>query len=137
MRFGLKKFEIQDNSELQSIEKEGLFDLQIESLHIPKKLIKLKYRWCRGTSKLNKITISEENLRYSLYQNKLVIGKSLVDQQNFDVLVFCARDVEKVTIPDFMENSLKHFYIFKHCFFILWIDINTILIYLQSIVLLF
>lgn len=37
-----------------------------------------------------------DNPRYTVYKNKFIIVKSSLDKENFDTLVFCVRDIEKI-----------------------------------------
>lgn len=53
--------------------------------------------------KLNKIIIDPNNPRYKIYENNFIIGKSSTDQENYDILVFCVRNIEIAKIPDFIE----------------------------------
>ena len=52
---------------------------------------------------LKSIEVDPNNWKYSIYNDKLIIGKSTKEQENFDILVFCVRDVKTVEIPDFIK----------------------------------
>lgn len=99
-----RSIEIPDNSELQTIGSNIFTQTKIESFYIPSKLIDLKDGWCCETSKLNRINISGDNSKYKVYEDKIVVGKSSIDSNVFDNLVFCLRNVEKVTIPSFVRK---------------------------------
>ena len=47
---------------------------------------------------------AQSNPFFKMYGEKMIIGKSNADQTNFDCLIFCARDVKNVIIPDFIEH---------------------------------
>lgn len=77
----------------------------IESLYIPESLVDLKDGLCLGTHGLRKIEINSNNQRYFLYNdNKMIIGKSSIENEYFDVIVFVACDVKKVIIPNFIKH---------------------------------
>ena len=91
------------NSKIRTIEKDSFNASSIKNLTIPSSLTELKDGWCSNTSNLNKIEISPNNPRYQLYDNKFIIGKKLTENENFDVLVFCIRNIKSVKIPKFIE----------------------------------
>ena len=39
-----------------------------------------------------------------MYDDKCIIGKSIIEGGNFDSLIFCIRDIENVLIPNFIER---------------------------------
>lgn len=50
--------------------------------------------------KLTTINIDPNNPRYSMYDNgKLMIGKSSIESEKYDVLLFADRSIKCVTIP--------------------------------------
>lgn len=97
----LQKIEIPTNSELKEIEADAFADSTIESIVFPSSLVNLKEGWC------NEIIINDNQL-YKIYDNTFVIGKSSILNENYDVLVFCFRDIENVTIPNFIEIIGSH-----------------------------
>ncbi|KAK8897393.1 hypothetical protein M9Y10_015339 [Tritrichomonas musculus] len=104
----LQVVEIPDNSKLQSIDKNA-FDLsQIKCIKIPLELVDLKEGWCSFTYNLTKISVSPDNPRYFCYENKMIIGKSSIEQSNYDCLVFCVRDIQRIKIPSFIEHICSH-----------------------------
>lgn len=103
----LQKIEIPTNSELKEIEADAFADSTIESIVFPSSLVNLKEGWCNDTPKLTEIIINDNQL-YKIYDNTFVIGKSSILNENYDVLVFCFRDIENVTIPNFIEIIGSH-----------------------------
>ena len=99
----LKTLEFSSDSNLLTIEEDSFINSSIESITIPSSLIELKEKWCYGANKLNNIRIHPNNPHFKLYENKFIIGKSNQNEEKFDVLVFCMRNVETVQIPDFIE----------------------------------
>lgn len=92
------------NSELRTIENCAFCNTEITSLTIPKSVTDLQPGWTIGMSKYIKIEVDPENKKYKNFGDKFIIGKSTVDQENYDVLVFCACNVEQVTIPSFIKT---------------------------------
>ena len=99
----LSQITLSPNSNLKIIENEVFSYSSIESFTIPASVVEIKEEWCKNATKLKVVKVDPNNKRYSNYDDKFVIGKSSIDQENFDVLLFCFRNVEKVTIPDFIE----------------------------------
>lgn len=87
------------NSELQFIGRSAFSNSSIEWFKFPSSLIELGDEWCKNTPNLNKIEISPKNPRYSLHEEKMVVGKLTVKSRKFDLLVFCCRDVVIGSIP--------------------------------------
>lgn len=101
----LKKVIIPSNSKLQAIEKDTFYDSKIECLEIQSKSIELKEGWCNFTRNLKDITINPRHERYRCQYNKIIIGKTKIDQKKYDQLVFYSRDIRgEITIPDFIEH---------------------------------
>lgn len=99
----LQHVEIAPNSVLQIIEENAFYEVQVESLSLPEKLTELREGWCNGALQLKKIKIDQNNNCYSLYNDQFIVGKSSFEKRKFDVLVFAPRDIEKATIPSFIE----------------------------------
>ena len=92
-----KTIEIPINSNLISIEKDAFLHSSIESIFIPSNLQKLEKGWCASTSKLNRISISDHNSCFSIYNESILLYHS--KEGNETSIVFACRDIEKVTIP--------------------------------------
>ena len=99
----LRKIEIPTNSKLESIGNSSLIGTKIREFLIPESLVHLKEGWC-AAAKLTKITIMPKNPRYSFFNSKFIIGKSSIQNPNYDVLVFCSRNVKHVTVPNFIKR---------------------------------
>lgn len=109
----VKSIQFADNSKLQIIEKEAFLNSSIESITIPSHVVELKDGWCRYTSKLKEINVSPDNKKYKTYENKIIIGKSNINQNNYDELLFCNRDTKNITIPNFIKHIKS--YSFEDC----------------------
>ena len=99
--FSLFHIEIPFNSELQRIEREAFSGTIIEELFLPSSVSNLCDGWSAFTGKLTKVTIDPNNKYYKNYEEneKLIFGKSNIDNDEFDVLVFASRNIKSVTIP--------------------------------------
>ena len=101
--YKIKSISFADDSELRIIEKDAISCSLIQSISLPSSLVELKDEWCNMTPNLNQISISSDNPYYKTYEDKFIIGKSTNQQENFDVLVFCVRNIQNVKIPDFIK----------------------------------
>ena len=99
----LSRIEILKDSKLEVIGSNSFYNTKIESIFLPSNLFKLQQRWCIKTNKLNEIIIDQRNKYFSFVDNKLLLSKSSPEKEKFDILVFCARNVKNVTIPDYIE----------------------------------
>ena len=109
----LYNIEINDDSELYTIEKSAFANSYIEFLNFPRNLTELKEGWCLSTFNLNEAIISPNNKNFCIYNDNLILGKSSVDIECFDVVVLCFRDVEKVKIPSQIKKIAN--YAFQKC----------------------
>lgn len=99
---GCKSIEIPEDSILETVSYKAFCGSSIESIKFPSCLIELENGWCGGTPQLTKVQIDENNGRYLVY-NDFVLEKSSKEAKNFDIISFCARNIQKVTIPSFIK----------------------------------
>ncbi|KAK8871265.1 hypothetical protein M9Y10_006981 [Tritrichomonas musculus] len=104
----LLAIEIPENSELRTIQKNAFWNSTIESLTIPSSLVDLQEGWCCGASNIKRVDVSANNPRYKKYNDELIIGKSSIESDINDVLVFCVRNIKKITIPNFIRIIESH-----------------------------
>lgn len=104
----LRNIEISMDSNLRTIGRLAFSNTSIESISIPPKLAELKEDWCQNTLKLNNVFVSDSNPYFRANDNKYIIGKSSNEQSNFDCLIFCVRNIEKITIPSYIEHICSH-----------------------------
>ena len=99
--FSLLHIEIPFNSELQIIEREAFSSTIIEELFLPSNVSKLCDGWASFTQDLIEVTIDPNNKYYKNYEEneKLIFGKSNIDSDEFDVLVFACRNIKSFVIP--------------------------------------
>ena len=101
----LLKVEFSEDSELLSIGKNAFFSSSIENLQIPENVNNLQDGWCNYMDCLKSISIhpNNKNVKYLDNQNKIIVCKSDVNQDVFDVITFAALDIEKVVIPNYIR----------------------------------
>ena len=58
---------------------------------------------CNATGNLTKVKISPKNKNLVFCEDKLLIGKSDIKSDVFDILYFARRDIEEVIIPPFIR----------------------------------
>lgn len=100
----LDQIEFTEDSNLETIENNVFRNSNIESITIPSKLIDLKDNWCKITDKLTKVKVSPDNKRYRCIDDQIIIGKSSIELDEYDELLFCSRAVKTVTIPDSIKR---------------------------------
>lgn len=116
----LTKIEFLDNSELRTIKSEAFYESNIDELYLPRNVQQLEDQWCSGTSKLKAIKISPNNKYLKMIDDKILVGKSNLESDNFDILYFAIRSIDKVFIQNFplynMPYKLNEFKNFIPCF---------------------
>ena len=111
--FQLKQLEIPADSELRTIEKYTFHDSTINELFIPASLVNLEEGWSYYSNNLSKIEVDPRNPRYSCIDGKMIVGKSEESKEDYDVLVFAARDIVEAIIPSSIEVICS--YSFQYC----------------------
>lgn len=76
----------------------------INSLSIPASLEYLGKGWCEETRLLTKISISPKNKNFVYYDEKMILGKTNIMDDNYDTIYFARRDVEDIRIPSFIKH---------------------------------
>lgn len=109
----LKEIKFPEDSELLSIGKKSICSYSLQFFYIPSKLEKIQDDWNNNCDKLTQIMISSKNknFKYNDHCNQLIVGKSNVQSNDFDDLIFVNHGIEELTIPD----NIKHIY--SNCFF--------------------
>lgn len=102
-------FIIPENSKLTTIDKGAFAWTPIEFLFFPADLHEFGEDCFCSTTKLEKVKISPQNkyLKYLDDDEMIVIGKSDLNSDLFDVLVFASRFVQTLTIPSFIRHIGK------------------------------
>lgn len=109
----IRKIDFPENSELETIGSGAFDESSIRSLSIPSSVINLDEKWCQNIYKLTKISIDPNNKRYSYYNDSIIIGKSNLENDFYDLLLFAPRNIKKVVIPSFIKRICP--YAFDEC----------------------
>ncbi|KAK8898101.1 hypothetical protein M9Y10_000369 [Tritrichomonas musculus] len=110
----LKEIEFLNDSKLKIIESNAFNESSLESLVLPSSVVDLCRGWCSGVMKLNSIKIikcQKENIMF--YNNDFIIGKTNLESDIYDILLFARRNIINATIPSFIEK-IDHF-AFEFC----------------------
>ena len=73
----------------------------------------MKKGWCCGIDKLTKITISPSNSRFIMKENKILLGKSDENKDEFDTILYGYRDIKEISIPS--NIKIISSYAFHNC----------------------
>ncbi|KAK8896976.1 hypothetical protein M9Y10_014906 [Tritrichomonas musculus] len=104
----LKKVEFLEDSKISSFEPNIFNGSQIESLSIPAGVVDLEEGWCSNVRHLTNINLSQNNLHFSYYEGKFILGKTDPKSDIYDNLLFAKRDIEKAEIPSFIKKIGPH-----------------------------
>lgn len=99
----LRLIDFSSDSKLKTISKNAFFETAIQSITVPPNVSELQEGWCSGTSHLNNVRIVPNNKRYKNYDDKIIIGKSDINSDEYDTLIFAQRDAKTVQIPQFIK----------------------------------
>lgn len=93
-----------DNSDLISIGRGAFMSSSIQSISLPSNTIQLDDGWCRNTTELTDIFISEKNQTFSMDIQKLIIGKSTDKIDGFDIqAAFIPSSIKKISSFSFYQ----------------------------------
>ena len=119
----LQKIEVTENSELKTIDKEAFHGTSIDSFTIPSSAVDLKEGWFCHSLHLTTINVSSDNHRYKSFEGKMIIGKSCVEEEVYDTIIFCNRNVLDINIPSYIKYIAA--YSFSHCYYLRKIEIQS------------
>ena len=54
---------------------------------------------------MTNVNVNPSNPRFKMYEGKMIIGKTDIEQDNYNCLVFCSRDVKTVKTPNFTKRN--------------------------------
>lgn len=106
----LVQIEFLPNSQLQIFERGSLTIVSIWSLSIPSSVIEFESGWNENNYTLSKMTIDPKNKRYKNYEEdeKLILGKSDIERNEYDIIVFAFKNIKKVTIPSNIKKIASY-----------------------------
>ena len=100
----IKTVKFAEDSAVNAIYFRAFSRSKINEIQFPASLKELKEGWCESTPNLTKIEVSPDNPFFSAYDDKLIIRKSSIEEENYDILSFCVRDIKDITIPSFIKK---------------------------------
>ena len=109
----LETIEISNDSNLKSIGYEAFKLALIKSLFIPPKLVELEYGWCCVARNLTKVVVSPKNSNFICLNSQFILGKSNSISDEYDVLLFACRNIQKAIIPCFIKTIAP--FAFNYC----------------------
>lgn len=96
----IKTIKFKENSELQFIGSEVFYESSIECIDgIPTSVKTFKNDWCIETPELKEIKLIKNKEESIKFINNLLVGKTDLKTDDFDVVLFAPRDIKEVTIP--------------------------------------
>lgn len=95
----IKCVEFCSDSKLQSLGNSAFYSIPIETITIPSRVKNLDEGWSIGLFNLTKINIPQKSRRFIWVEDSFLLGKSDVKIDDFDVLIFARKNIEKVKIP--------------------------------------
>lgn len=110
--FTINSIDFPEDSEVKIIEEQAFFCNELTTINLPSSIEFLEDNWCQSTFHIINISISpyNKNFKYLNEENKVIIGKSNLSSNDFDVLVFASRDISQIRIPSYIK------YISPYCF---------------------
>lgn len=99
----LKIIEFPYESELESIGKYAFMLSSIDRIFIPSNVIELSRSFC-SANKLIDISVSSKNNNFLFLDSSVLLGKSFKNSEDFDVIVYAKKNIEKVSIPSFVKR---------------------------------
>lgn len=104
----IKKVLFANDSELTTIKKNAFADSTIETLLLTSFVSQLEDGWCYNTSNLSRIAIVPKNEYFIYFDNQMILGKSDIDSDVYDILFFIRRDSKTITIPSFVKQIASY-----------------------------
>ncbi|WP_416872579.1 leucine-rich repeat domain-containing protein, partial [Helicobacter ganmani] len=104
----LARVEFAPNSELRTIGGGAFASSALASIKIPASVVELKDGWCYMTDELHHAEVEAGNAVYASVGGKCIIGKSDIRNEDYDTLVFLARDTVEATIPGTIKIIGSH-----------------------------
>lgn len=94
---------IPENSKLQKIGENAFFSTKITNIFIPASVVELEERCFDNLCNLKKIEIDPKNPYFKIYEDKILLKKSSLEKESYDILLFSFKDIREITIPESIE----------------------------------
>lgn len=110
----LERIEFAEDSAIKEISKNS-FSSRLKKLIISPSIVLLEDGWCMNTSRLNNVVLLPNNQSYAYLDDdhKIILGKTNVNEDKFDSIVFACRNIKQMTIPSFITVICP--YSFENC----------------------
>lgn len=95
----VKSLQFAYDSVIKKIGNSSFWWSSLVTLVIPPSVIEFESDWLEELTGLNNLVIMPNNPRYKNFNDKLVVGKCDIKNEEFDFLVFVSRDVQSIEIP--------------------------------------
>lgn len=102
--YNLTTVHFPEDSELRSIRTKAFYRTSIKKFYITSKVENFEDDFLRDDWHLINILVSPNNKHFTLYENKFLLFRSNLSQENFDVLFFSPRLIRKALIPSFIKH---------------------------------
>lgn len=89
------------NSKLQSIGSFSFYESSLKFIKVPSNVTELKENWCYV---MTDAKVMPKNKMFINYEDKFIIGKSCIENDTFDILVYCRPNIKNATIPSFIKR---------------------------------
>lgn len=109
----MKKVDILPSSNHLKIEKFAFEYSDVKSISIQSKDVEIENGCFDHAEKLKEVIITPDSLNLKLLENDSIMTKSSQNNDNFDVIVFSKKDIEKIQIPINIEIIGK--FLFAKC----------------------
>ncbi|KAK8880602.1 hypothetical protein M9Y10_003282 [Tritrichomonas musculus] len=110
----IQQINIPDDSELQVIEEGPFSSSSIKSITIPSSLIRLEDYWIESNKFENfEVHLDVKNKVFKYFEDKIIVGKSNPESDDYDDLIFARKDISKLTIPAYVKRITP--YSFRKC----------------------
>ena len=100
----IKSLTISENSSITSIPNFLFEQSTIQEIHLPSSIKKLDKYWCFCAPNLTNITISPNNSHFGIHDRNIIIGRETDEDENFNIIYFASRDIEKIVIPSTIKR---------------------------------
>lgn len=67
-------------------------------------MIELEDGWCENAGEFLKVTVSAQNKKFLNFNEDIIISKSDIQSDNYDILIFASRKIEQIEIPPFIKK---------------------------------
>lgn len=100
----LKTVVISENAENVTLKNDIFYESSVESITFPSGFVIFHDNWCYRVMKLTRIIIPETNKQLIYQNNELLLGKSDINSDIYDIVLFANKEIKKAIIPSFIKR---------------------------------